>query len=180
MAHYVTCSICKKRFDRDKYPSTLISPRRYAHSLCAGNLTKEEEQNERDRQALENYIIQLFGLEHMDGRITLQIQKYMQDHPDYTYSGMRRSLQYFYEVKGNSIEKAQALGNTIGIIPWIYDQAKQYYYNQWLLSQKNADKDVQSYVPKVREIVIPPPKREPRKRRIFMFLDTEEAESSGE
>ena len=38
MAHYVTCSICKKRFDRDKYPAVLTSSRRYAHALCAGVL----------------------------------------------------------------------------------------------------------------------------------------------
>ena len=173
MAHYVTCAICRERFDRDKYPAVLISSRRYAHATCAGTLSPEDEQKEKDRKALENYIIKLFNLEHMDGRITLQIQKYLQDHPDYTYSGIRRTLEYFYEVKKNSLDKANG---GIGIVPWVYEEAKRYYYNQWLLSQKNAEKDIEQYVPKVREIIIQPPKRNPKKRRIFTFLDEETEE----
>jgi hypothetical protein len=42
MAHYVTCAICKERFDRDKYPAVLVSSRRYAHAACAGTLSPEE------------------------------------------------------------------------------------------------------------------------------------------
>lgn len=176
MAHYVTCAICRERFDRDKYPAVLISSRRYAHATCAGTLSPEDEQKEKDRKALENYIIKLFNLEHMDGRITLQIQKYLQDHPDYTYSGIRRTLEYFYEVKKNSLDKANG---GIGIVPWVYEEAKRYYYNQWLLSQKNAEKDIEQYVPKVREIIIQPPKRNPKKKKIFTFLD-EEVKDCGE
>ena len=176
MAHYVTCAICKERFDRDKYPAVLVSSRRYAHATCAGTLSPEEEKIQRDKKQLDDYIIELFNLEHMDGRITLQIQKYMQDHPEYTYSGIKRTLEYFYKVKGNSIEKANG---GIGIVPWVYEEAKRYYYNQWLLSQKNAEKDIESYIPKVKEITIKPPKREPKKRKLFMFLD-EEAEDCGE
>lgn len=107
----------------------------------------------------------------MDGKITLQIKKYIQDHPEYTYSGIKRTLEYFYEIKKNPIEKARG---GIGIVPWIYEEAKRYYYNQWLLSQKNAEKNIADYIPKVRNIVIKPPKREPKKRKIFTFLDKEE------
>ena len=77
MAHYVICTICKKRFDRDKYPAVLISSRRYAHALCAGALSEEEKKQEQDRQDLEQYIIKLFNLEHIDGKITLQIKRYL-------------------------------------------------------------------------------------------------------
>lgn len=107
----------------------------------------------------------------MDGKITLQIKKYLQDYPNYTYSGIRRTLQYFYEVKKNPIEKSNG---GIGIVPWVYEDAKRYYYNQWLLSQKNSDKDIKKYIPKERKITIQAPKRQPRKKRVFMFLDREE------
>jgi len=112
----------------------------------------------------------------MDGRITLQIKKYMQDHPEYTYSGIKRTLEYFYEVKNNPIEKANG---GIGIVPWVYEEAKRYFYNQWLLSQKNAEKDISAYVPKIKKIIIKQPKREPKKRRVFMFLDEEEVKDCG-
>lgn len=42
----------------------------------------------------------------------------------YTWLGLMRSMEYFYIVKRNSIDKAN--GN-IGIIPHVYDQAQFYY-----------------------------------------------------
>lgn len=55
----------------------------------------------------------------MDGRITLQIKKFMQDYK-YSYSGILRTLKYFYEVKQNDISKSN---NGIGIVPWVYQEA---------------------------------------------------------
>lgn len=175
MAHYVVCAVCKQRFDRDKYKAVLVSSRRYAHASCVGALSPEEDKQEKDRQALEAYIIKLFDLDHMDGRISLQIKKYMQEHSEYSYSGIKRTLEYFYEIKHNPIDKANG---GIGIVPWVYEEARRYFYNQWLLSQKNADKDISAYIPKVREIIIKPPKREPRKRKLFTFLDAEEGDGN--
>ena len=169
MAHYVTCTICKKRFDRDKYPTVLISTRRYAHASCAGALSEEQAQEEKDREALEQYIIQLFKLEHMDGRITLQIKKFMQDY-NYTYSGILRTLKYFYEVKQNDLSKSN---NGIGIVPWVYQEAYNYYYNQWLLKQKNTDKNIKEYTPNYIDITIKDPIRQQKKKNIFKFLDEE-------
>lgn len=169
MAHYVTCTICKKRFDRDKYPAVLVNTRRYAHASCAGALSEEQAKEEQDRQALEEYIIQLFNLKHMDGRITLQIKKFIQDY-DYTYSGILRTLKYFYEVKKNDLSKSN---NGIGIVPWVYQEAYNYYYNQWLLKQKNTDKNIEEYSPHYIDIVIKEPMRQPKKRKIFTFLDEE-------
>ena len=169
MAHYVTCTICKKRFDRDKYPAVLISTRRYAHASCAGALSEEQAQEEKDREALEQYIIQLFKLEHMDGRITLQIKKFMQDY-NYTYSGILRTLKYFYEVKQNDLSKSN---NGIGIVPWVYQEAYNYYYNQWLLKQKNVDKNIAEYTPNYIDITIKDPIRQQKKKNIFKFLDEE-------
>ena len=169
MAHYVTCTICKKRFDRDKYPAVLVNTRRYAHASCAGALSEEQAKEEQDRQALEEYIIQLFNLKHMDGRITLQIKKFIQDY-NYTYSGILRTLKYFYEVKKNNLSKSN---NGIGIVPWVYQEAYNYYYNQWLLKQKNTDKNIEEYSPHYIDIVIKEPMRQPKKRKIFTFLDEE-------
>ena len=152
MAHYVTCTICKKRFDRDKYPAVLVNTRRYAHASCAGALSEEQAKKEQDRQALEEYIIQLFNLKHMDGRITLQIKKFIQDY-NYTYSGILRTLKYFYEVKKNDLSKSN---NGIGIV-----------------KQKNTDKNIEEYSPHYIDIVIKEPMRQPKKRKIFTFLDEE-------
>lgn len=89
----------------------------------------------------------------------------------YTYSGMLKALVYFYEVKGNNKNKANG---GIGIIPFIYKDAYNYYYNLWMIQQSNKDKNVIDYVPKLKEIKIPIPKKEPRKRSAFTFLDEQE------
>lgn len=89
----------------------------------------------------------------------------------YTYSGMLKALVYFYEVKGNNKNKANG---GIGIIPFIYKDAYNYYYNLWMIQQSNKDKNVIDYVPKLKKIKIPIPKKEPRKRSVFTFLDEQE------
>ena len=75
---------------------------------------------------------------------------------------MLRCVTYAYEVKKLDINKS----NGIGIIPYIYQDAYNYYYNLWLINQKN-----------VVEIKIPQPELKPRKRKLFTFLDEEEKES---
>ena len=92
------------------------------------------------------------------------------DEYNFTYSGIHKSLTYFFEVKGNSIEKANG---GIGIVPYVYQQAYRYYYALWEAQQKNKDKVVVEYVPTVKEIVIPVPQRQVKKRKVFSFLDEE-------
>ena len=50
---------------------------------------------------------------------------------------MLKALIYFYEVKGNSVEKANG---GIGIIPWIYKDAYNYYYDLWMIKQRNKNR----------------------------------------
>lgn len=83
---------------------------------------------------------------------------------------MLRTLKYAYEVK-HLIPQEDNMG--IGIIPHMYDNARTYYYNQWLLSLKNQEKDIKDYIPKVIEVTIKEPERKPKRRRVFMFLDEE-------
>ena len=56
-------------------------------------------------------------------------------------------------VKGNSKEGSNG---GIGIIPYIYEDAKKYYYNLYLAQQRN--KDVEGYRITVKEIVIASPR----------------------
>lgn len=87
---------------------------------------------------------------------------------NFTYSGMKKALVYFYEVKGNDRTKAKG---GIGIIPYVYRDAYNYYYSLWLANQKNEHKVITDYKPVVREVRIPPPQLKPRKRRLFSFFE---------
>ena len=89
----------------------------------------------------------------------------------YTYSGMYKTLLYFYQVKGHPIEKANG---GIGIIPYEYDDAKNYYTAMWIASQQNKTKPIEQWKPNVIEIHIPPPQSKPMRSHKFSFLEEEE------
>ena len=50
---------------------------------------------------------------------------------------MLKTLIYWYEIKGNSTEKANG---GIGIIPYVYKDASEYYYSIYLAQIANRDK----------------------------------------
>ena len=115
--------------------------------------------------------MKLLGENYINPRVRKQLNQYVEEY-NYTYSGMLKALIYFYEIKGNSVEKANG---GVGIIPWIYKDAYNYYYNLWMIKQRNEDKNISLYVPQVQEVTIPIPKRKSYKRKLFSFLDEEES-----
>lgn len=169
MGHPVKCLYCGKTFDRDKEPWVKVTSKRYAHKACS--MTQEEllSEEEKDKQELEKYIMKLFKINFINPLMKKQIKSYIKDY-GYSYSGIQKSLQYFYEIKNNSIEKANG---GIGIVPYVYDKAYKYYYALWEAQQKNENKDINLFVPKVKEVVIPVPKVKIKKRNLFAFLDEE-------
>lgn len=168
--HKVKCKYCGKIFDRDKVPFKQISAQRYAHYECAVAAENSKKQEDIDKEELENYIKQLLNEDFISPRVRKQINSFIEQY-NYTYSGMRKALIYFYEVKGN--DKSKANGG-IGIIPYCYKQAYDYYYSLWLAKQKNENKDITTYVPQTKVVKIPVPQRKIRKRKLFTFLDDDE------
>lgn len=165
--HKVKCKYCGVVFDRDKVPFKQISERRYAHLTCALAAENEKSQAEKDKEDLEKYIMELLEEEYISPRVRKQMNSYVDEY-NFTYSGMKKALVYFYEVKGN--DKSKAKGG-IGIIPYVYRDAYNYYYSLWLANQKNEHKVITDYKPVVREVRIPPPQLKPRKRRLFSFFE---------
>ncbi len=174
MAHIVTCIHCKTKFDRDKIPYVQISSRRYAHKDCHEKAATEISKEEQDLANLEAYIIDLLKIDYIDARIKKQINSYVKEY-NYTYSGIHKSLKYFYEVQGNSTEKANG---GIGIVPFIYQRAYDYYFSLWQAQQAKKDKNIQNYLPIERVVVITSPVRQIKKRQLFTFLNEEEEEFS--
>ena len=171
MAHIVTCQYCRKKFDRDKIPFVQISPKRYAHKDCSKEEDARLKQEESDKIDRENYIMKLLGEDYISPRVRKQINTYREQY-QYTFSGMKKALVYFYEVKGNSTEKANG---GIGIVPYVYTDAFNYYYSIWEARQKNEGKMVEEYKPVDKVVRISPPQRKLKKRQLFTFLDEEES-----
>lgn len=168
--HYVICKVCGKRFDRDVVQAVKAGPRRYAHQTClpTGEIVPLP-QTDPDLVKLEEYIKKLLGKEYNRARVKKQIKDFVEEN-HYSYSGILKSLVYFYEVKGNSSEKANG---GIGIVPFVYQDAYNYYYDLFLAQSRNETKDVAEMVSKTKEITIRPPER-PVTKRFFNFLEEEE------
>lgn len=166
MAHMVKCTVCGESFDRDKVQAVKSGARRYAHYTCLpeGELVPlPNAVVDQDLVDLENYIKNLLGDDYNPARVKKQIKDYKNEY-NYSYSGMLKALVWFYEVKGNSIEKANG---GIGILPFVYQDAYNYYYSLYLAQLVNEEKDVNQYKTKVREIVIKSPSVAEKPVRLF-------------
>ena len=170
--HYVKCKYCGETFNRDAEPTVQVSAKRYAHKKCAEEHEKNKTQEEKDLEALEKYIMNLFEEPYINAHIKKQIKDYKTEY-NYTYSGMLKSLIYWFDIKGNSIDKANG---GIGIVPYIYDTACLYYYNLYLAQTANSDKNIEQYRPKEKIVKIPPPYKQKKKPKLFFEEEEEQNE----
>lgn len=164
MAHKVTCIYCKKQFDRDKEPTKQVSARRYAHMECWEDHIRNLTQEERDIETFYDYTKQLFGSDYNYILTKKLAERYVKEN-NYTYSGMYKALKWYYEKEGHSLDKSNG---SIGIIPYIYNQAKTYYYTLYQAQLINKEKDISNFViPKEREINIESPRVYVRPPRLW-------------
>ena len=168
--HKVKCFYCGQIFDRDKEDFVLVGARRYAHKNCADKGEKIKSPEEKDLDTLETYIKKLFNVSYIDARIKKQIQKYKKEY-NYSYSGMLKTLIWWFEIKGNSIEKANG---GIGIIPYVYQEACNYYYALYLAQIANEDKEIIDYIPQQITIEIESPQSKARPPKLFNLDDMED------
>lgn len=166
----VKCPYCGKYFYRDLEEYVQINKTRYAHKACYDRHNAELTQEERDKNVLLNFIKKLFDIQVVPEKINRQIKDY-HENKEYTYSGIYKSLVWFYQIKGHSIEKANG---GIGIVPYVYEDARNYYAAMWAAQQQNISKPIEQWKPTVIEVHIPPPVRKPMKSNKFAFLDEEE------
>lgn len=162
----VICAYCKKELSKKDADCVHVGNNKYVHLACKD---LEDKREKTDKELLEEYIKKLFEISYIEPRVKGQINKYIDEY-NYTYSGIRKALEYYYEIKKGDISRANG---GIGIVPYVYKDAYNYHYNLWLAKQKNKDVKVELYVPKVKEITIPRPQRKVKKRSLFEFLDEE-------
>lgn len=170
MAHLVICTVCGKKFNRDVVQAVKSGARRYAHYDCfpSGELVPlpESSKENPDLIKLKEYINQKYGKTANWALINKQIKVFTTEN-GYSLSGILKSLVYFYDIKHNSVEQSNG---GIGIVPFCYQTAYEYYYSLFIAEHQNEGKDIKEVTSKVREITIPLPKIE-KKKRLFKFLE---------
>ena len=178
--HIVKCPYCNKEFDTIQEEFVQLG-RRYAHKSCFDNAggaspykkdskpikKKAAPAADSDLKELKEYINELYGNSANWAMITKQIKTFQKEY-NYTYSGMLKTLKYFYEIKGGSKEKSNG---TIGILPYIYQEAFQYYYGIYQAQQINSHKEIKK---SIKNVTIKPPFVERIKKKYFKFLEEED------
>ena len=171
MAHPVKCTICGEVFDRDRVECVNTATRRYAHKSCYNKEQGTLSEEERYRQKIFDFTQNLFEKNFNKKRIESQLNRMIKENVGFTYSGVFKTLVYWYEVKRGDVEKSHY---SINIVPYVYNDAKEYYRQLWMVQQLNADKDIEAYKPKTKVITIPNPVRQELiKRKKFEFLKEE-------
>jgi hypothetical protein len=176
MAHKVICLKCGREFDRDKEQAVKVNGRRYGHASCYPEIKElvpmpAKSAENPDLVKLKDYINEKYGKSANWALINKQIKTFTTENK-YSLSGILKSLVYFYDIKHNSVEQSNG---GIGIVPFCYQAAFDYYYALYLAQLQNEDKNIKEVTSRVREITIPLP-QVPKKLHLFNFLDEENEE----
>lgn len=161
----VKCPGCGAYFYKKDEPHIALK-NRYWHQSCYDNFKSKEDQSKKDIIALEKYICELFNIDFVNARIQKQIKNMISQY-HFTYSGILGTLKYWYEVKNNSIEKANG---GIGIVPYVYEDAKKHYETIFYAQQSNKGLKKDSFIIKEKSIIIKPPKQNKRIKTIDLEL----------
>lgn len=164
----VKCFYCNEMFDKDLEPFEKVSSRRYAHKSCYEKVQAGKTSDEIDYENLVNYIKRKFQLSTINAKITKQISDYKQKY-NFTYSGILKALVWWYEVKNNPVDD-KIITYGIGIVPYIYNDAKTYYYGLWLAQHANTEDLLNSFEIKVEEVIIPSPRQELPRPHLFNII----------
>lgn len=169
--HIVKCKCCGKPFDLNKEQGVRVGKTRYGHASCypdnkdlvpMGEETPKPAEDQ-DLVKLKAYITQIYGDKANWKLISKQLKDFKQNN-NYSYSGILKSLTYFYDVKKNSIEKSKG---GIGIVEYIYNEAYNYYLALFIAQNQNTNVSKESFLGNQKEIEISYVPR--RNKRVKLF-----------
>lgn len=147
--HIVTCRFCKKKFDTNTTDYIMPKERFYYHTECYKEEQDSKTKEEKDVEEFYNCMKEIFG--EYNYVVTKKLaNKYISEN-GYTYSGMTKALRWYYQIQNNPIEKANG---TIGLLPYFYNDAKNYYHKIYLAELANKEKNLKEYIPKEKVIEI--------------------------
>ncbi len=118
MAKKVTCPHCGKKNDKEL---AVEKGKRWWCPQCV----LEVEKSKKYHDELYDYICELFEIDKLNAWHHKQI-KDMKEKYNFSYRGIKSTLYYFHEIKGNPIIE----GNGIGIVAFVYEEAKKYYVDK--------------------------------------------------
>ena len=135
------CPDCKIEIE-DKSKATKKGSRWVCESC-----TKVRDQVTDTRQSLYEYIAKIFNIEFPSIWMMKQVKDFKEQY-NYTYTGMELTLKYWTETLGNNMNQAKG----IGIIPYIYDEAKKFHIEKINVHNSLVEMDSPLVVEKRMEV----------------------------
>ena len=165
--HIVKCPKCGQDFDTNSIQAVRVSARRYGHATCYPDNTDFvplvlKLEDDADYKRIMDYCSKIFGTTAKWASIKKEIKKFTEEN-QYSLSGIYKSLIYWYEVKKNPIDKANG---HLGIVPFIYQDAYNYYLALFIAQQANTNKVLDK---ETKEVTIAPPKMRGTKQKLIEF-----------
>ena len=156
--HWVTCRICGIRFDDNEEESVKLGDRRYAHKKCA----EQAELKQGIINQIHTKMQGILGENYNRTKIERSIKTMLKDGK--TENGILRTLEYWYDIKGNTAEKANG---GISIVDWVYGDAMNYYDRQNKYRQL-GNLNLKNYIDEEKIIKVhPKPVRRPIGVKLF-------------
>lgn len=113
----ITCSCCKKKFRRI---SEVWENKSSKLTFCSSECIEKHKENLKARDELDIWLKDYYKVDKLSPYIYKQMDDFIKK--EMTYQGMKFALDWWINIKGQHIEP-----NTIGIIPLIYYQARDFY-----------------------------------------------------
>ncbi len=155
MGRLVKCSFCEYQVDKDV--SVRYNNKNF-HAACA--------EKQKDKDDLVEYICRLFGLKRPGPTVYSQLKNFMEKYSHYTFKGVKNALIYFYEVQKNSTKNSK---QGIGIVPYIYDEAFQ-YFSKLGNKQNKIKESLNKQLDKEVQVIKATEKKETNKKFIDLTL----------
>lgn len=116
------CSICKKSYVRaDEYTCDSMENKDKNKNFCSLQCYQTLLKDRVDMEELDKWLKEYHKTEKLNSRIYMQIQQFKSKN-GFTYKGILLTLQYVV----NTLKKDLEL-DTIGLVAWYYDTAKEEY-----------------------------------------------------
>lgn len=167
------CPGCSFYFKLDEEEYILVKNRHW-HKQCYEEFLIEKQQSQTKEEQLTEYICQLFKTNAPGARINKQIKDMIEKY-DYTHSGILGTLKYWFEIKGESLEKAKG---GIGIVPFVYNDARKYY--EGISKAHESNKIFNETTLDMNEVVITIKPPQVKKKSFYIDLDLIEECINGE
>lgn len=170
MAKYLKCAVCGETFNIETIQGVKYNAKRYAHYNCfpQGEIVPLKE-DAISRKILYDFIRDYFRFPAESGKwavITRALNRMIADN-QYTYSGMYKTIFWYLNVKGETINSIEEMFNTLYTH---YEEASQYFYFLYLVNQEN-EKHMEYATPKQVVLEIKRPTADNTKIKLFNLDD---------